>query len=190
MRLNRQTAFFCCDIQTKFKKLIYGFDSVVSTAQKMIDASKILNLPLIVTEQSPIKLGSTVPELDISSAALLDEKTSFSMMTPKVVQYLKVQEIKSIVLFESHVCISQTTLDCIELGITPWIVKDGVSSMNYGEVGIALSRLSKSGAIISSSDSIIFELLKTADDPKFKEISNLIKRGSDSTKLALETLQK
>ena len=98
MRLNRQTAFFCCDIQTKFKKLIYGFDSVVSTAQKMIDASKILNLPLIVTEQSPIKLGSTVPELDISSAALFDEKTSFSMMTPKVVQYLKVQEIKSIVL--------------------------------------------------------------------------------------------
>lgn len=192
MRLSiKNTAFFCCDLQDKFRKLIYGFDSVIGTAQKMISASKILNVPLIVTEQSPSKLGSTASELDISSAVLFHEKTKFSMMTDQVVSCVQEKDLKSIVLFgiESHVCISQTTLDCLEMGIVPWIVADGVSSMNYGEVPIALERLSKAGAIISSSDSIIFELLKDADHSKFREISNLIKQSSVGTKLALDTLR-
>jgi nicotinamidase-related amidase len=157
----------------------------------MIEASKILNVPLIVTEQSPSKLQATVPELDISTAAVFDTKTKFSMMTPDVVKFLKEKDLKTIVLFgiESHVCVSQTTLDCLEMGIVPWIVGDGVSSMNYGEVKIALSRLSQAGAIISSSDSIIFELLRDANHPKFREISNLIKRSSAETTSALETFK-
>lgn len=191
MRLSiKNSAFFCCDIQGKFRKLIYGFESVVCTAQKMIEASKLLNLPLVVTEQSPSKLESTVPELDISSASLFHTKTKFSMMTPEVVKFVQEKQVNSIILFgiESHVCISQTALDCIELGLIPWIVADGVSSMNRGEVKIALERLSKAGAIVSTSDSIIFELLKNAEHAKFREISNLIKISSDNTKLALEKL--
>jgi nicotinamidase-related amidase len=157
----------------------------------MIEASKILNIPLIVTEQSPAKLEATVPELDISSAAVFDAKTKFSMMTPNVVKFLKEKDLKTIVLFgiESHVCVAQTSLDCLEMGIVPWIVADGVSSMDYGQVKIALPRLSKAGAIISSSDSIIFELLRDANHPKFREISNLIKKTAAETTIALETLK-
>ncbi|KNE70668.1 hypothetical protein AMAG_15426 [Allomyces macrogynus ATCC 38327] len=172
-----RTAFFLCDVQERFRSLIFRFDDVVSTSNKMVQASKILEVPLIVTEQHPKGLGHTVAELDIAHAATVLPKTRFSMCIPEVNEILAQRDVKNVVLFgiESHVCVTQTALDLLEQGVTVYILADGVSSMNSSEIPIALKRLAAEGAVITSSDSILFALLKDAKHDKFKQTSNLVK---------------
>lgn len=102
------TAFLLCDIQERFRPLISNFPHVVATADKMVKASRILGVPLIVTEQHPKALGATVAELDVSHAAMTLPKTKFSMWTPEVETLIVTNlKTKSAFLFgiESHVCV-------------------------------------------------------------------------------------
>ncbi|KXN73058.1 isochorismatase domain-containing protein 2 [Conidiobolus coronatus NRRL 28638] len=174
LQLNK-TSFFLCDIQEKFQNLIFGYNNVVRIANKMVKASQVLDIPLIVTEQYPKGLGHTSGKLDISKAKHVSEKTLFSMVTPQVEEQIK--DVKSVILFgiEAHVCVTQTALDLLERNIDVFILADGVSSTNKFEVPIALQRLSSAGATITTSDSILFQLVKDANHPNFKEISNLVK---------------
>ncbi|KAI8855336.1 Isochorismatase-like protein [Chytridium lagenaria] len=184
------TAFFLCDIQEKFRPLIWNYSHVVNTASKMISASKILNIPLIVTEQNPKALGGTVPELDISRAIINVPKTKFSMWTSEVKAEVEKLKTTDVVLFgiESHVCVLQTAMDLLEKDIHVWILADGVSSMNQGEVKIAIERLRAAGATISTSESVLFQLLVDAKHENFKAISNLVKETKEKTSGALNSL--
>jgi nicotinamidase-related amidase len=105
----KRTAFFLCDLQEKFRPMISNFPQVLNTANKMIKASQILEIPLIVTEHYSKALGKTCSELDLLTAKVI-EKTKFSMVVPQLVADL--DKFDSIVLFgiESHVCILQTAL--------------------------------------------------------------------------------
>ncbi|KAJ3413433.1 Isochorismatase domain-containing protein 1 [Chytridiales sp. JEL 0842] len=165
---------------------------MVNTANKMVSvtASKILNVPLIVTEQNPRALGATVPELDISHACAIYPKTKFSMLIPEVAADMKKLNIKHVVLFgiESHVCVLQTALDLIENDKHVIVLADGVSSMNQGEVKIAIERLRHAGATISSSESILFQLLEDANHEKFKQLQGLIKDYKEKTTNSLNKL--
>lgn len=80
----KRTLFLLCDIQEKFRPGMPLFDKMVTKSQKLVLASKHLNLPLIVSEHYPEKLGPIVPELDVSHAALVYPKTLFSMATPEM----------------------------------------------------------------------------------------------------------
>lgn len=146
-----------------------------------IEASQILNIPLVVTEQNPDRLGRTVPELDISKAALLDHKMLFSMLTPKVHTYFRSNpQLKSVVLFgiESHVCIYQTTVDFIQAGYQVFLLADGIDSQKSTEVPLALEQLRSFGAVVTTSESLVFQLLRSAEHPDFKAISAMVKRHS------------
>jgi nicotinamidase-related amidase len=137
-----KTCFFLCDIQEKFR-IVHGYTQVISTAQKMVRAASILNIPLIVTEHYPKALGNTVPEIDIGQATLIAEKTKFSMWIPEVEQKVNDLDSESVVLFgiESHVCVLQTAMDLLRCNKDVYIVADGVSSINHAEVKIALQVL-------------------------------------------------
>ncbi|ORZ40189.1 Isochorismatase-like protein [Catenaria anguillulae PL171] len=181
-----RTAFFLCDIQERFRPMIYRFPDVVNTADKMAQASKVLSIPLVVTEQHPKGLGATVHELDVSHAEVHVPKTLFSMHVPEVQRFLLDKKISNVVLFgiESHVCVTQTALDLLENKDNPvdvYILADGVSSMNQAEIPIALKRLTNAGAIVTSSDSVLFALLKDAKHANFKEVSNLVKTFAQKT---------
>ncbi|KAK9764704.1 hypothetical protein K7432_007591 [Basidiobolus ranarum] len=179
------TAFFVCDIQERFRTLIHAFPNVIATAQKMVTAANHLDIPIIVTEQNPKALGKTVQELDISKAKCNVEKSKFSMFLPEVESLLKKDlKVKSVVLFgiESHICVLQTCLDLLEHNYDVHVLSDGVSSMNYPEIDIALARMRQAGASITTSESIIFQLIGDAKHEKFKSISGLTKEYQQATK--------
>ncbi|GAA5846227.1 hypothetical protein JCM3766R1_000757 [Sporobolomyces carnicolor] len=207
-----RTAFLCCDIQERFRMHIHSYPSVIAIADKMIRAAAILNVPVIATEQSPralpfpaapepsptslIALGSTVPlpllELpphlhpDWSPLA----KTKFSMMVPQVEKKLDEWDTKSVVLFgiESHVCVLQTAFDCLDKGIDVHVLADGVSSCNDDEVGIALKRMRDAGAMVTTSESALFQLIHDSTHPAFRSLVGLVKETKEPTKQALNDL--
>ncbi|KAJ2826954.1 hypothetical protein GGI24_002775 [Coemansia furcata] len=184
-RLNiKSTAFLLCDVQDKFRTGIHAFESVVQVSQKMSAASKILSIPLLVTEQYPRALGSTASEIPIDHAALVAPKTKFSMLIPEVAAKLEELQTKSIVLYgiESHVCVLQTCLELLEQNYDVHVLADGVSSMNYPEVDIALNRMALCGAHVVSSESVIFQLTNDSKHPDFRAISALVKEYQEAAR--------
>ncbi|CAO3695393.1 unnamed protein product [Rhizopus stolonifer] len=179
------TSLFLCNVQERFKGLIWQYPSIISVAGKMIKASNILDIPIVVTEQYPKAFGKTVSELDISNAAICTEKTKFSMYLPKVADFLKEKDTKSVILLgiESHVCVLQTALELIENNYEVHVLADAVSSQNHPEINIALDRMRSAGAAVTTSESALFQLVQDANHEKFKSISSLIKEYTESTKV-------
>jgi len=185
------TLFFLCDIQTKFRSAIYGYEHVVTTANKLVKVAKVLNIPVLGTTQNARGLGPIDPSINTGSLGDLYvgpyDKTLFSMYTDEVKQALAARpHIKSIVIFgiETQVCVMQTVLDLLaaEKGFTVHVVADGVSSCNAFEIPIALERMRTEGAIIGSSENIAFQLMKDSASPVFKTFSKLIKEELANTK--------
>ncbi|KAK4052878.1 hypothetical protein OIO90_004154 [Microbotryomycetes sp. JL221] len=183
--------------QERFRSAIHAYPEVIATADKMIKGAALLNIPTIVTEQNPKALGSTVSELDLTTLSKQCQpdwsplsKTKFSMVLPQVVDSLNQWGTKSVVLFgiESHVCVLQTALDLLERDIDVHVLADGVSSCNHGEVPIALDRLRQAGAQVTTSESVLFQLMVDASHPAFKQVSGLIKQTKQPTTDALDRL--
>lgn len=189
--LRENTLFFLCDVQTRFRDITYGFGDLCNIANKMIKFAKLLECPVVVTEQNPKGLGPTAPEIDLESLGDLHlgtfSKTAFSMVVPPVQEILKERShINSVVLFgiESHVCVLQTALDLLNMNYAVHVVVDGVSSGSRYEVPYALSRIRAAGGVIGTSDSIGFQLMRDASHPNFKAFSKIVKDEMDKTRKA------
>lgn len=128
-----------------------------------------------------------------SPPTLLHDKTAFSMMTPTLTNALTTQASSSsapisviLVGIETHICVTQTTLDLLALGHRVYVLADGVSSCNKEERWVALERLRAEGAQVTTSESMLFELLGDAKRPEFKAVSALVtKEYKDQTRDAL-----
>jgi len=169
--------FFLCDIQERFLPVITSVDAVIVNAQRLAKASEILNVPLVVTEQYPKGLGKTTDEIPIGHAKIVVEKTKFSMVVPEVEAVLEELEAKQIVVFgvETHVCVQQTVLDLLKRGLEVFVVADASSSRSQTDRAFALERLRVAGAIVTTTESILFQLIADKQHPNFKEIQNLVK---------------
>ena len=91
---------------------------------------------------------------------------------------------------ESHICVTQTTLDLLERGHKVYILADGVSSCNKEEVPIALKRLAREGAVVTTSESMLYEIMGDAGIKEFKAIATLVKEEKDRTTETMGTLCK
>jgi isochorismate hydrolase len=109
------------------------------------------------------------------------------MVMPEIQGQLpQLQPLDAILVgIETHICITQTTLDLLGLGHRVYILADGVSSVNSEERGVALARLRDAGAIVTTSESIIFEILQDAKNDGFKAVNTLVKETKEDTKAAL-----
>ncbi|KAI5637586.1 isochorismatase family domain-containing protein [Phthorimaea operculella] len=174
-----KTAFLLCDVQEIFRNSIKHFGEVVKVSNKMVAASKTLNIPVYISEQYPKGLGHTTKDIDTSSAALVYGKTKFSMLTDELKNKLSkdVPELKTVVLFgiEAHVCIEQTVIDLINEDIAVHVLADGVSSRTLMDRKLALKRMQNLGCHVTTSESVLFKLLKDKNNPAFKEVSKLFK---------------
>ena len=104
-------------------------------------------------------------------------KTQFSMCTSEVTQHLSAIGVESVILcgIETHICVMQTALDLLSQGIQVHVPVDAVSSCRSFDRTVALKRLESSGATISTSESLIFQLMQDSNHPQFRSISKLIK---------------
>lgn len=174
----------------------------------MVKAAKILNIPIYTTTQNASRLGATVAEISSlfpDSHKTEIDKTAFSMMVPQLTQSLLSQSQADpsstaaaphkpvnviIVGIETHICVTQTALDLLSMGHKVYVLADGVSSCNAGERPIALQRLAREGATVTTSESLLFELVGDAGSANFKAISGLVKETKEETKGAVETFCK
>jgi nicotinamidase-related amidase len=173
----------CClvvvDVQGKLAQLMYGRDELFKNIQILIEAAGLLDIPVIWCQQCPWSLGATVPEISqkLSGNKPID-KASFSCCGQEQFNdKLKSLGRQQVLLcgIETHVCIYQTAIDLQRTGKDVYVIADAVSSRTLENKQIALERMRTEGISIGSVEMVLFELLKTAEHPKFKEVAKLIK---------------
>ena len=173
----RVNALLIIDIQEKIIRPIFNKNSIIKNIKKLINAYQILEENIFVSEQNPLKLGSTLPELLPKVGFKKIEKMEFSLSNlPEFSEELKNKKIKNLIVcgIETHICIQQTVLDSLQKGFEVILISDAMSSRNMVDHEIALQRMIQSGAKLTTTESIIFELCKTADRKEFKEIRKII----------------
>lgn len=188
-----------CDLQEKFRNAIFEYPKVIATTQKMLKASQILGIPVFATTQLRGKLGETCPELGLDTADGVKtqahvDKSAFSMFVPelqKAFNELGTEKREVVIVgIETHICVTQTTLDLLREGHKVYILADGVSSCNPQEIPIALARLRAEGAIVTSSESFLYECMGDAGIAEFKGVAGVVKEYSGKTKESLQALCK
>jgi len=173
----------CClvvvDVQGKLAQLMTDKDALFKNVQILIQAAKILEIPILWCQQAPDALGPTVPEIaELLTGIEPIDKASFSCCgEEKFSAELNSLAREQVLLcgIETHVCIYQTAMDLMEGGLEVTIVADAVSSRTGQNRQIALARLAAEGTHVRSTEMILFELLKTAKHPQFKQIAKLVK---------------
>jgi nicotinamidase-related amidase len=178
--LKEDTVAITVDIQSKLFPSIYDNEKIERNCIKLINGLKIFEIPLIVTEQYVKGLGETIPS--IKDALKEDynpiEKMAFSCCQSKdIMKFIKDFNKTHVILFgiETHVCVMQTALDLLGLGITPVIVEDCVSSRNPNDKKMAIKRLRQDGAIITTLESLLFEICQESGTDEFKQLLKVVK---------------
>lgn len=177
--IKENTQAIVIDIQDKFYPHLFEKDVFIRNVKKLIEGLKVLQIPTIVTEQYPEGLGSTMEEVYyLTKDFLYFEKKCFSCLdSDHVKKIIEKTDKKNIILLgiETHVCVLQTSLDCLEKGFVPIVVEDCVTSRKEKDKKTALDRMRHEGVIITSLESLLLELKRVAGDDQFKQLSKIIK---------------
>lgn len=175
-----KTALVVVDLQEVFRSVISDFAMIASRSSVALRGFRILNLPVIVTEQYPKGLGRTAEELLFSLPPDFEvvEKTTFSSCGARgFIEQLRSANISQVVLcgLETHICVNQTAHDLLSEGFEVHILTDAVGSRYTQDREAGLKKMFQSGAIPSSVEMALFELLRDSKHEQFKEVQNLIK---------------
>ncbi len=178
------TALLVVDLQERLVPVIADKDHLLFCSLRAIKAAKILELPILCTEQYPKGLGRTINELAVElKEAHFYEKTSFSCCgNLEFMEKLNLLSVKHLIVIgiETHVCIMQTAFDLLAKGFSVTVLADVTSSRNEDDSYWALRNMQAKGINVSTFETEIFGLLKDSKHPKFKEISALLRANSNS----------
>jgi len=167
------------DLQESYRGKLANEPRVVATAAKLLDAAGLLGIPVVVTEQYPKGLGATRDELvsHLPASARRFEKTSFSCLgAPGLREHLRELGREQVVVagIETHVCVSQTVHDLLGKGVEVHVPADAVGSRHEIDYERGLERMERAGAVVSTVEAALFELLERAGTPEFKAVQKLI----------------
>lgn len=174
------TIFLIIDVQEKLLNAVFNKDIVSKNSGILAKAASILKIPTVITEQYPKGLGETVSEVKDSIGADVEifEKNTFSALdNDEIKKFVKSKKRKQIVLFgiETHICVSQTAQALIEEGYEVFVIANACGSRDEGEYKYGLDRIKSAGGNVITAEIALFELLRGAKHPYFKEIQSLIK---------------
>lgn len=167
------------DVQDRLVGMLKNSEEIAKNNSILTKTANILGVPVLVTEQYPQGLGSTIFEVrqNIEKENTF-EKVSFSALeNTDLLTKLESLNRKNIILtgIETHICVYQTALALLEKGYNVYIVKNAVSSRKTKDYRTALELMRDFGAKLTCVETVLFELLKTSKHPNFKEIQALIK---------------
>ncbi len=167
------------DVQGKLAQLMYDKQLLFKNIQVLIKAAKILNIPILWCQQCPDALGPTIPAIaELLAGNWPINKASFSCCGEDAFN-TKLQALnrRQMLLcgIEAHVCIYQTAVDLLRRGYDVNVVADAVSSRTQEDKNVAIGRMAAEGTKINCTEMALFEILKTADHPQFKQIAKLVK---------------
>lgn len=177
--IDANTIALMIDFQERIFPAIAGNEHLAVRVPKLIEGLKIQGIPILVTEQYVKGLGPTVPAIAGALGGIRRiEKSSFSCCDdPGFMNELTEAGRKFVVVagVETHVCVLQTVIDLIRNDFLPVVAEDCVSSRNPNDKQIAIMRMRQEGAIITTYESILFELLRYSGTDRFKAISRIVK---------------
>lgn len=167
------------DVQERLVNML-DKNIVVTRTATLAKAANILGIPTIATQQYSKGLGLVVEPVkqNFASNTLTFEKSAFSAVRESgFLDSLKPYNKKQIIVcgIETHVCVHQTVADLITEGFDVYVVKDACASRRKYEFKQGIERMQSNGAKISCLEIVLFEWLKSAKNPHFKEIQALIK---------------
>ena len=180
-QLSREhAALAVIDMQEAFRAVIPDFSEVAARIGKAVQGARLLEIPVIVTEQYPRGLKHTaeeiLPHLPPESKAI--EKICFSSCGADSFQsQLITRGVKQVIVvgIEAHICVTQTVLDLLARGLEVHLLVDCITSRKRESKEVALARLTQAGAVPSNLEMALFEMMRTADSPQFKAVQSLIK---------------
>ena len=175
----KSTGLLIIDIQQRMNTVMKFRVRLVKNTIKLIEGFNILNVPIFITEQYRKGLGSTEQSiLNAITEPDIVEKMNFSCCAAlSLMEQLRSKNIRQVVVcgIETHVCVLQTCLDLLAEGFQVDLVIDAISSRKKLDHQTAIDRLQKAGVILTTTETVLFELLEKAGTPEFKKISQLIK---------------
>jgi nicotinamidase-related amidase len=179
MLTSTNTALVLVDVQAKLTPAMHAKEILLENLKRLVQGVRILGIPILWTEQNPAGLGPTLPEI----AGLLPNRkpvSKFSFSCCGSEQFrneLNILNRKKMLIagIEAHVCVYQTAADLIDLGFEVQVIADAVASRTFENKLIGLEKSKSVGACLTSTETVLFELLKDAKSEKFKEIIKIVK---------------
>jgi nicotinamidase-related amidase len=175
----KETLLLIIDVQGRLAQGVVQSATLDTNIGKLIRACTILDVPILLTEQYPKGLGSTIASLkELLPGNVAVEKLSFSCCgTLEFMRQLRSFNRNDILVagIEAHVCVYQTAVDLIEFGYNVHLVTDCVSSRTEENRLLGIRCIEKAGASLTSTEMAIFELLRVAEGERFKAISKIVK---------------
>ena len=165
-----RTKLIVIDVQEAFRPYP-SFARVAAAVATLVQAARILELPVLVSEQYPKGLGHTAVEVGVTQEPIL-EKSAFSAVRADGFELFAEQAI--VCGIETHVCVSQTVHDLLGRGLDVHVPADAVGSRHELDHEVGLARMARAGAVVSSVEASLFELLERAGTPEFKAVQKLL----------------
>ena len=168
------------DVQARLVPAMSDFEQAGNRIKLLLAGAGELGMPVIVTEQYPQGLGATLPEFSelLPGGTPVIAKTGFSVFgEPLFAEGLRKNAPQTLIFcgIESHVCVFQSVLDSLDAGYRTIVAQDAIASRKTGDRDSAIAQMRASGALVASSEAILFMLLRTAKHPAFKAVSKLVR---------------
>lgn len=167
------------DFQEKLMPAMSNKEELEDKVIRLAEGLKVLGVPHVVTQQYTKGIGETIPSVaEAIGEYEYIEKTCFSCMNKvEFVNQVDLAAKKNIIVcgIEAHICVQQTVLQLLEEGYNVVVPADCISSRSRNDYLWATERMEKAGAIVTTYEAILYELLKDSKEPGFKEISKIVK---------------
>ena len=177
--LPEKTQCILIDFQERLLPAMSGREFCEDRAVMLAKGLKILDIPMIITQQYTKGLGMSVPGIFEAAGtdAYFDKRTFSCAQDPAIIEALHKNDRKNVLVcgVEAHVCVLQTCIDLKARGFVPILVTDAIASRRDSDRDIALQRAIQEGILLTTAEAVLFELTVDSKHPKFKEISKLVK---------------
>jgi nicotinamidase-related amidase len=179
MLTKKNALLMVIDVQGKLANIVQDSERTQLNIKRLIEGAKILDLPVIATEQVPEKIGGTIEQIkdSLGDLPILSKNSSSCYSDTEIKKAIRDTGRDQVIVcgIETHICVYQTTLQLLADGFKVYLVRDAVSSRSIENKEIAVQRMINEGAKLASTEMVLFELQQVATGDQFRMLSKLIK---------------